>query len=86
MGTVRVAQLSSEIEAISLKSFLLAEGIKSIIKSYQVTPYGSSQLDDVPTIGTIMHGGWGELQVDEKDAERARKIIEDIRKSIDKNE
>lgn len=56
-----------EFMAKTIESLLEANGIKSIIKSYQIPLYDS--------IGTLMKGRWGEVLVHDSDSLKARELI-----------
>lgn len=82
---VVICELNNEVEALSLQEYLREAGIESIIRNYAVPPYDSDFIGTgIPGIGTIMSGKWGELLVPASKKEEAIRIIEEIRKSVDK--
>lgn len=60
----------SELEAITIKSFLEGIGIKAVIRSYDL-PYFDG-------IAKMMRPQWGEILVLEEDFEKAKEFLEDF--------
>lgn len=76
---VRATRVASEFEAITIKAFLESEGITAVIKSYQVTPYGEGMTSNIMSVGSILHGSWGEILVPREKLDNAVQIIKDLR-------
>lgn len=63
-----------EFTAITLREMLKSNDIPAVIKRFETT-----WLDGLPK---IMKGGWGEVLVDEKNLEDAKKHIEEFLQDI----
>lgn len=59
-----------EFTAITIKEMLASRDIKAITRRYE-----TSWLDGLPK---VMKGGWGDVLVDEKDAEQAGECIREF--------
>jgi hypothetical protein len=80
-GYIAITTVSDEIEAISLQEYLKEAGIYSMVRRFSIPVadpgfFGSGPLG----IGASLEGLYGELLVPEELAEKARQIIEDLRK------
>jgi hypothetical protein len=66
----RVYMAPDEFTAITLKEMLASRDIKAITRRFE-----TSWLDGLPR---VMKGGWGDVLVDEKDAELAEEYIKEF--------
>ncbi len=66
---VEVFRAESEVEAISIRSILEAEGIPAAIRSFQIPAMG--------TIAMSLRREWGAVMVMAGDADRARDLLEE---------
>jgi hypothetical protein len=66
----RVYMAPDEFTAITLKEMLASRDIKAITRRFE-----TSWLDGLPK---VMKGGWGDVLVDEKDAELAEEYIKEF--------
>jgi len=64
-----VYKAPDEFMAITIKSLLENEGIKVIVKSYQIAMYDN--------IAQVMKPCWGEVLVSDDDYEEAKSIVKD---------
>lgn len=81
---VVITALSDEIEAVSLQEYLKEAGIPSYIRRFSIPVADPGFFGSGPVgIGPALQGYYGELLVPEKLAEKARKIIEELRKNKD---
>ena len=74
---VSIYKVQDELTGNMLKSLLEKEGIPTILRSFQIPSYDN--------IMTISYGAWGDIQVIERNKERALEIIKEYLKSEDKN-
>ncbi|MEO0086561.1 MAG: DUF2007 domain-containing protein [candidate division WOR-3 bacterium] len=70
MGLKVLYKPKSEIEAITIQSFLGSIGVKAVIRSYDL-PYFDG-------IAKMMRTEWGEILVLEEDFEKAKEFLEDF--------
>ena len=66
----RVYLAPDEFTAITLKEMLASRDIKAMTRRFE-----TSWLDGLPK---VMKGGWGEVLVDEKDANQAEEYIKEF--------
>jgi hypothetical protein len=71
----RVYLAPDEFIAITLREILSGHDIKAIIRRFE-----TSWLDGLPK---MMKGGWGEVLVDEADAEKAEELINEFLSASD---
>jgi len=67
---VSVREAPDESTATMLRDFLQGQGIEAAAVPVQIPWFG--------TIETVRHGYWGRVEVLERDAQRARELIEDF--------
>ena len=66
----------SEIEAEYIKRMLEYHGIYSIVKTFQIPWFNG--------ISKVMRPEWGSIEVNKKDYEKAKKLIDDFLKELKK--
>ena len=71
----RVHIAPDEFTAITLREILSGHDIKAMIRRFETI-----WLDGLPK---MMKGGWGEVLVDEADAEKAEELIEEFLSASD---
>lgn len=67
---VRVRNLPDEATGTMLADFLREQGIEATVQPVQIAW--------MPGVETMSHGYWGQLEVLERDAVRARALIDDF--------
>jgi uncharacterized protein GlcG (DUF336 family) len=67
---VEVFRAESEVEAISVRAILEAEGIPAAVRSFQIPAMG--------TIAMSFRKAWGSVMVLESDADRARDLLDEM--------
>jgi hypothetical protein len=67
---VRVRSLQDEATGTMLADFLREQGIEATVQPVQIAW--------MPGVETMTHGYWGQLEVLERDAARARALIDDF--------
>jgi len=67
---VRVRPLQDEATGTMLADFLREQGIEATVQPVQIAW--------MPGVETMTHGYWGQLEVLERDAARARVLIDDF--------
>ncbi|HEX7077803.1 MAG TPA: hypothetical protein VF363_05235 [Candidatus Eisenbacteria bacterium] len=67
---VRIRALQDEASGTMLADFLREQGIEATVMPVQIAW--------MPGVETMTHGYWGQLEVLERDAARARALIEDF--------
>ena len=67
---VRVRTLQDEATGTMLADFLREQGIEATVQPVQIAW--------MPGVETMSHGYWGQLEVLERDAARARALIDDF--------
>jgi len=72
---VKVLDAGSEVEAITIRSFLESQGIEAAIRSRQIPMYNG--------IAKIFNPVWGYVMVMEPDGEKARELIRDYMESLE---
>ncbi len=75
METVRVHTFENLVEGSRLKAILEEEGIEVMTRSFEDSAY-----DGI----FVLQKGLGEIRVFKKDAERAKRIIEEDRQAIER--
>lgn len=75
---VKVLDAQSEVEAITIRSFLESQGIEAAIRSRQIPMYNG--------IAKIFNPVWGYVMVMEPDREKAMGLIEDYMESLEEND
>lgn len=67
---VRIRALQDEASGTMLADFLREQGIEATVQPVQIAW--------MPGVETMTHGYWGQLEVLERDAARARVLIDDF--------